>query len=60
MRCARCHRVLLHPAVTAGRLAWGRHCAKLAGVLQPKRGKRAAQEQERCALTLELFEGWDD
>lgn len=60
MRCTRCNRPLSRAAVQVGRYAWGPRCAKLAGLVQPKRRKRAAHELERCALTLELFEGWDD
>ena len=59
MRCTRCRLPLLHPAVESGALAWGRHCAKLSGVLVPRARRRAA-DVLRDERTRDLFEeGWD-
>lgn len=60
MHCARCNRPLTKPAVVVGRYAYGPRCAKLAGLVEVKRRKRAVQERERDPLTVDMFEGWDD
>ena len=55
-RCARCKRVTLLPAVVFGAQRFGRVCAKKAGLIEPKRRRRAS-EAERDTKTMELFEG---
>ena len=55
-RCARCGRVTFSPAVVIGTQPFGRVCARKAGLIEPKRRRRAS-EAERDTKTMELFEG---
>ncbi len=55
-RCARCGRVTFLPAVVIGAQRFGRVCARKAGLVEPKRRRRAS-EAERDTKTMELFEG---
>ena len=55
-RCARCKRVTLLPAVVFGAQRFGRVCAKKAGLIEPKRRRRAS-EAERDSRTRDLFDG---
>ena len=55
-RCARCKRFTFSPAVVIGDRLFGRVCAKKAGLIEPKRRRRAS-EAERDTKTMELFEG---
>ena len=54
-RCARCGRVTFLPAVVIGTQPSGRVCARKAGLIEPKRRRRAS-EAERDARTRDLFE----
>lgn len=61
MRCARCNRPLLNPAVTAGRFGWGRVCAKKAGLLVPRpRPRLTAAERARLRQRCDLTRDWVD
>jgi len=55
-RCARCKRVTLLPAVVIGAQPFGPVCARKAGLIEPKRRRRAS-EAERDSRTRDLFEG---
>ena len=55
-RCARCKRVTILPAVVIGTQPFGPVCARKAGLIEPKRRRRAS-EAERDTKTMELFEG---
>lgn len=55
-RCARCGRVTFLPAVVIGTQPFGRVCARKAGLIEPKRRRRAS-EAERDTRTHDLFEG---
>ena len=55
-RCARCGRVTFLPAVVIGTQSFGRVCARKAGLIEPKRLRRAS-DAERDARTRDLFEG---
>ena len=55
-RCVRCKRVTLLPAVVIGAQPFGPVCARKAGLIEPKRRRRAS-EAERDTKTMELFEG---
>ena len=55
-RCARCGRVTFSPAVVIGTQPFGRVCARKAGLIEPKRRRRAS-EAERDTKTMELFKG---
>ena len=55
-RCARCKRVTLLPAVVFGAQPFGPVCARKAGLIEPKRRRRAS-EAERDTRTRDLFEG---
>ena len=55
-RCARCGRVTFLPAVVIGTQPFGRVCARKAGLIEPKRRRRAS-EAERDTRTRDLFEG---
>ena len=55
-RCARCVRVTFSPAVVIGTQPFGPVCARKAGLIEPKRRRRAS-EAERDTKTMELFEG---
>ena len=55
-RCARCGRVTFLPAVVIGTQPFGRVCARKAGLIEPKRRRRAS-EVERDTRTRDLFEG---
>lgn len=37
IRCIRCNRPINSGAATAGALAWGPKCARIAGLIKPKR-----------------------
>lgn len=54
-RCARCGRVTFLPAVVIGTQSFGRVCARKAGLIEPKRRRRAS-EVERDTRTRDLFE----
>lgn len=55
-RCARCGRVTFLPAVVIGSQPFGPVCARKAGLVEPKRRRRAS-DAERDARTRDLFEG---
>lgn len=55
-RCARCGRVTFRPAVVIGTQPFGRVCARKAGLIEPKRRRRAS-EAERDTRTRDLFDG---
>lgn len=55
-RCARCGRVTFLPAVVIGIQPFGPVCARKAGLIEPKRRRRAS-EAERDARTRDMFEG---
>lgn len=55
-RCARCERFTFSPAVVIGGQPFGPVCARKAGLIEPKRRRRAS-EAERDARTKDLFEG---
>lgn len=55
-RCARCKRFTFSPAVVIGNQPFGRVCARKAGLIEPKRRRRAS-EVERDTRTKDLFEG---
>ena len=55
-RCARCGRVTFLPAVVIGGQPLGPVCARKAGLIEPKRRRRAS-EAERDTRTKDLFEG---
>ena len=55
-RCARCGRVTFLPAVVIGGQPLGPVCARKAGLIEPKRRRRAS-EAERDSRTRDLFEG---
>ena len=55
-RCARCGRVTFLPAVVIGTQPFGPVCARKAGLVEPKRRRRAS-EAERDSRTCDLFEG---
>ena len=55
-RCARCKRFTFSPAAVIGTQPFGRVCARKAGLIEPKRRRRAS-EAERDTKTMELFEG---
>ena len=55
-RCARCGRTTFLPAVFIGTQPFGRVCARKAGLIEPKRRRRAS-EAERDTCTRDLFEG---
>ena len=55
-RCARCKRFTFSPAVVIGGQPFGPVCARKAGLIEPKRRRRAS-EAERDTKTMELFEG---
>ena len=55
-RCARCKRLTFSPAVVIGDRLFGRVCARKAGLIEPKRRRRAS-EAERDTKTMDLFEG---
>ena len=55
-RCTRCGRVTFSPAVVIGTKPFGRVCARKAGLIEPKRRRRAS-EAERDSRTRDLFEG---
>ena len=55
-RCARCGRVTFSPAVVIGTQPFGRVCARKAGLIEPKRRRRAS-EAERDTKTMDLFGG---
>ena len=54
-RCARCKRFTFSPAVVIGTQPFGPVCACKAGLIEPKRRRRAS-EAERDTKTMELFE----
>ncbi|MCO5355087.1 hypothetical protein [Acidovorax kalamii] len=56
LHCARCGRITLHPAVVIGAQPFGRVCARKAGLVEPKRRRRAS-EACRDTRTLDLFGG---
>ena len=53
---SRCARTTFLPAVFIGTQPFGRVCARKAGLIEPKRRRRAS-EAERDTKTMELFEG---
>lgn len=55
-RCARCERFTFSPAIVIGGQPFGPVCARKAGLVEPKRRRRAS-EAERDTKTMELFEG---
>ena len=55
-RCARCKRFTFSPAVVIGDRLFGRVCARKAGLIEPKRRRRAS-DAERDTRTKDLFEG---
>lgn len=55
-RCARCERFTFRPAVVIGGRPFGPVCARKAGLIEPKRRRRAS-EAERDTRTRDLFEG---
>ena len=55
-RCARCKRVTLLPAVVIGTQPFGPVCARKAGLIEPKRRRRAS-DAERDTRTKDLFGG---
>ena len=55
-RCARCGRATFSPAVVIGTQPFGRVCARKAGLIEPKRRRRAS-DAERDTCTRDLFEG---
>ena len=55
-RCARCERFTFSPAVVIGGQPFGPACARKAGLIEPKRRRRAS-EAERDTRTKDLFEG---
>lgn len=55
-RCARCERFTFSPAIVIGGQPFGPVCARKAGLIEPKRRRRAS-EAERDTKTMELFEG---
>ena len=55
-RCAHCKRVTFSPAVVIGTQPFGPVCARKAGLIEPKRRRRAS-EAERDTKTRDLFEG---
>jgi hypothetical protein len=55
-RCARCERFTFSPAVVIGGQPFGPVCARKAGLIEPKRRRRAS-EAERDTRTKDLFEG---
>ena len=55
-RCARCGRATFSPAIVIGGLPFGPVCARKAGLIEPKRRRRAS-EVERDTKTMELLEG---
>lgn len=55
-RCARCKRVTFSPAIVIGGQPFGPVCARKAGLIEPKRRRRAS-EAERDSRTRDLFEG---
>ena len=55
-RCARSGRVTVLPAVVIGTQPFGRVCARKAGLIKPKRRRRAS-DAERDSRTRDLFDG---
>lgn len=55
-RCARCKRFTFSPAVVIGDRVFGPVCARKAGLIEPKRRRRAS-EVERDTRTRDLFDG---
>ena len=55
-RCARCGRATFLPAVVIGTQPFGRVCARKAGLIEPKRRRRAS-DAERDTRTRDLFDG---
>ena len=55
-RCARCERFTFSPAIVIGGQPFGPVCARKAGLIEPKRRRRAS-EVERDTRTKDLFEG---
>ena len=55
-RCARCKRFTFSPAVVIGGQPFGSVCARKAGLIEPKRRRRAS-EAERDTRTRDLFDG---
>lgn len=59
MKCVRCSKPLTTPAATAGAYGWGPKCARIAGLLKPKRRARvrsastgAHADERQMALEL--------
>lgn len=54
-RCARCERFTFSPAIVIGGQPFGPVCARKAGLIEPKRRRRAS-DAERDTKTRDLFE----